>query len=223
VENGPVTSLEGIGLLPSPVHRPAAALACLCSALALALAVSLHGHDTYTGLDEWIVGSLPYPESHRTALTHLADLVPPVFVLVVVGLVAGLLVRRDGSAAALALLGPGLSMFVTEGGKRLVGRTMEGQLSLPSGHTTGVTSVSLVVVLLLARTARRHVAAAYGVALSAATLAGLGIGTVMVLLRFHYPTDILAGWAVAIACTLGTALAIDRVARGRAIRDVATG
>ena len=108
-------------------------------------------------------------------------------------------------------------------GKHLVGRTLAGQLSLPSGHTTGVTSVAVVVALLVLRATDRPTLAACVTGLVVATLAGLAIGAVMVLLRFHYPTDIMAGWAVAVACTLGTALAIDRLSGERGVGELATG
>jgi membrane-associated phospholipid phosphatase len=114
-------------------------------------------------------------------------------------------------------------MLVTEAGKHVVHRTLEGQLALPSGHTTGVTSVSLVVAFVLVRATNRQTRAACTAALGAVTLAALAMGAVMVLLRFHYPTDIAAGWAAAVACTLGSALVIDRVAGDRRSRELATG
>lgn len=221
MNNVPVSSPDVRRLVPLGTRWAAGVITSLCAVLLVALAVRFHGQHSYTGIDGMIVRWLPSPGSHQRLLTHVADAVPPAFFLLVVVLVVVGGVRRDGRLTALAVIGPGLSMLVTEGGKRVVGRTIDGWLALPSGHTTGVTSVSLVAACLLLRVARLQTGKACIAALGAVTLAGLAIGVVMVVLHFHYPTDIAAGWAAALACTLGSALAIDLVAGDRRLSALA--
>jgi undecaprenyl-diphosphatase len=210
------TSPDDQRLLPGRIRRPAAVLAAACAVVFVVLAVKYHGDDTGGTFDNWVFGSLRHRHLPNHALTRLADLVPPVFALVVTALTITTLALRKWRYAALAVLGPGLSMLVVEGGKNIVGRTLDGMLALPSGHTAGVTSVSLVVAALLIDRLRSHVVLAAALALVAVTIMACAIALVMVAARFHYATDTIAGYCAATAITLGVAFALDAIASSRA-------
>jgi undecaprenyl-diphosphatase len=130
---------------------------------------------------------------------------------VVVALVAGLL--RAWRAAALAVLGMGLTGAVVEGLKHLVGRTLDGQLAMPSGHTAGTTALATAVALLVLGRIRprRPVAAGAGALLVVTALAAV-VAVTMTTLRLHYATDTVAGWGAGLAVTLAVAFTVDAAA-----------
>jgi undecaprenyl-diphosphatase len=83
--------------------------------------------------------------------------------------------------------------------------------SFPSGHAAY--SVGYVAIaFVLATQIRRRRALALG---SLAALLALIVGFTRVYLRAHYVTDVLAGWALGVACFAGTAAAAITVARMR--------
>jgi undecaprenyl-diphosphatase len=86
-------------------------------------------------------------------------------------------------------------------------------LSFPSGHSSGIaTLVAVALVLawpLLSRHAR-HWALAVGVVLV------LLVGLTRMWLGVHYLSDVVGGWALGLAWTLGTALAFGALPGGRA-------
>ncbi len=77
--------------------------------------------------------------------------------------------------------------------KPAVGRTLGGSLTYPSGSTAGAAALGVAVVL--ATPARFRVVAASVVGLYA-----LGMTAAVVALRWHFPTDAVAGlaWGVGI-------------------------
>lgn len=206
-------------LLPPPVRRPAAVLAVVCGVVFVVLAVVFqHQHETYSGVDQWVYDVLQGPDVSYRFLTRLVDLVPPTFTLAVPVLAAATAALRKWRLAALAVLGPGLTMLVAEGGKFVVGRTIDGYLAMPSGHTAGVTTVSLVVAFLVVDLARGHALRTAALALAGVTVMAALIGMFMTVLGFHYATDTIGGYCAATAVTLGTAFGIDGAFRrwGRA-------
>ena len=128
--------------------------------------------------------------------------VVPFDVLLVLGL-AALRKLREGLFAGIALVG---SALLNLGTKQLFARERpslwesiapESTYSFPSGHAMGSMTLAWVVVLLAWRTRwRLPVLVA---ALAFAVLVGLS----RVYLGVHYPSDILAGWAAALAWTVG--------------------
>jgi len=108
---------------------------------------------------------------------------------------------REGLFAGLAIIG---SALLNLGAKPLFGRDRpslwesiapEGNYSFPSGHAMGSMTLACVMVLLCWHTRLRWPAV---IAMSAfVALVGLS----RIYLGVHYPSDILAGWAAAIAWT----------------------
>ena len=72
--------------------------------------------------------------------------------------------------------------------------------SFPSGHTTAITALAAALVVVLWPTRWRLPA------LVAALLVCTGVGVTRVYLGAHYPTDVIAGWALALAAVGATRL-----------------
>ncbi|MGF7235833.1 MAG: phosphatase PAP2 family protein [Frankia sp.] len=119
-------------------------------------------------------------------------------------------------AALLALACPPLAGALTEYAlKPFIGRRAGRLYAFPSGHTTGAVAVAVVITLLLLPAGAftrvphplRLLLTLMAVVLASAVPLGL------VVLRYHYATDVLAGAAVALATTLTLALTLDTAAR----------
>lgn len=156
-----------------------------------------------------------------SAITPLAGRYPP---LILGGLVAGLLLARKHyklcSVWVMGLVGNGV---LIEGLKRLFQRQrptfdqpllVETNFSFPSGHA--VTSILLYGLLAYVfsreffryRPVHRHLMI-WGI-----TFAGVLIGTSRLVLGVHYPSDVLAGWAVG-ATWLAILVLLAEALRGR--------
>src|SRR5262249_1076191 len=150
----------------------------------------------------------PPLDAGMAALTFLGELVV-LFVVLAVG-VAWLAVCHHGRRALLAamtgLLCWGLAEGVKEGVKRprpdFAGHPMapvrlfnpeQPTYSFPSVHSSGSSSVYVTLALLIGKgwPRRRRVLSVGGSLL----LTGL-IGVSRVYLGYHYPTDVVAGWAL---------------------------
>lgn len=205
---GAARSRSAHRLLPRSLRRPAAVVAVACAVVLTALSVRYHGGDRPGAFDRWVYGELLKARLPNGPLTRVADLVAPTFAGLAAVLTLVLAARRRWRPAALTTLGPGLALLTTEVAKRLVGRSLDGMLALPSGHTTGVASVVAVIALLQIGRAE-HLRRAAVLGLLAVTMAAAVIGVLMVALHFHYATDVLAGSCVAVAVPLAVAFAID--------------
>lgn len=135
--------------------------------------------------------------------------VVPVDVLLVLGL-AVLRRWRQAAFAAVALGGSGL---VNAGVKLVFARARpdlwvsiapEHNFSFPSGHAMGSMTLACVVVALVPPGRRRRLAAA-GLAVFV-----VAIGWSRVHLGVHYPSDILAGWSLALAWAMACRIAFLR-------------
>jgi undecaprenyl-diphosphatase len=71
---------------------------------------------------------------------------------------------------------------------------LPGDPSFPSGHAAAAAVVYLTLGLLLARTLPRRALKVYVVALGVALAVAVGVSRVY--LGVHWPTDVLAGWAL---------------------------
>lgn len=120
---------------------------------------------------------------------------------------------REGLFAGLAVVG---SALLNLGAKPLFARERpslwqsiapESNYSFPSGHAMGSMTLACVLVLLCWRTRLRWpVVAAMG------AFVGL-VGLSRIYLGVHYPSDILAGWAAAIAWSCGVYALVFRNGR----------
>lgn len=211
-------------VLPRPLS--VIALVVIVPALVVLVvgAVLVAGHDYGSAVDERIEASLAAVRAGRAgffpvviALGNVASMT----VLVVVVTAVCLAVGRP-RIALLALFGPALTGVLTSVLlKPIVGRTIDGADSYPSGHTGAATALTLVVALLLASavrsTALRIVVVVVLTLVVAATMA-----TALVVQHVHYPTDTVGGACTALVAVLTVALVIDRVA-DRALERRAAG
>jgi undecaprenyl-diphosphatase len=115
---------------------------------------------------------------------------------------------REATFTGVALLGAAL---LNLGTKQLFARARptlwesispQDTFSFPSGHAMGSMTLVMVVILLAWGTRWRWPV------LVAAALFGLIVGISRIYLGVHYPSDILGGWAAAIAWVIGTYAAV---------------
>jgi membrane-associated phospholipid phosphatase len=144
-----------------------------------------------------------------TVVAHVLTFVGDVPVLIALMLIAAFVLRRwthGLRAPALLLFAMAGSAALTSGLKALVERKRPGipfvlgpvdnGFAFPSGHTLNstvffVTLAGLVWFGLRSRGARAAAATAAG-------LLSIGIGLSRVYLGYHWATDVLAGWTVAV-------------------------
>jgi undecaprenyl-diphosphatase len=120
-------------------------------------------------------------------------------------------------SAAIVVACPSVSVALTEILKHIIDRKEGAALGFPSGHASGASALAVVLALLLgslqlSRTAR---------VLMWLVVASLGIGVslVIVLFQYHYATDVIGSWLLAIVVVLTVAFVFDRTLR----RDVRQG
>jgi undecaprenyl-diphosphatase len=148
-------------------------------------------------------------------VTYLGDPGPVALVAAVLAAYAVWMGRSR--LAALALTAPVVTGLLTTAAKWVVGRTLHGDLSLPSGHTAAVTSLGVVAALLhLARRHRSSIAPVVDLLLVTALAATMSAA--LVAAGVHYATDTIAGYLAALACTLFVARLLDALCERRARR-----
>jgi membrane-associated phospholipid phosphatase len=150
-----------------------------------------------------------------TAVGSLGQLLPVVAIvlcLVAVGFAVGR--RRQALAGAAIVLGAGVTtqvlkhLFVhVRAQAEMRGFDLPWPDSFPSGHTTAAASLAVLAVLAVPPRFRA-VAAAVGTAFTAA------MGFSVVLLHWHYPSDVVGGCLVVAAWTFA-ALAVLRALQPR--------
>ena len=154
-----------------------------------------------------------------TALFIALSFVGSVFVLgpLTLALVAALW-PRSRRAAVFLVLGLGGAVALNYTVKALLARARPdlfpqlspvGGFAFPSGHTMASTGFFLTLYLIVRRVAPRW----QGLAATLGLLLTLGIGLSRNYLQVHYPSDVLAGWALLSAWVLGVNLWYAR-ARG---------
>jgi membrane-associated phospholipid phosphatase len=140
--------------------------------------------------------------SKAPVFTHVAAVRYPAVIIVVAVIAAAICLPQDRTRALACLVGPPLALVACElVAKPMVGRTLGGSLCYPSGSTVG--AAALAAAAVLATPARWRpwtiiVGSAYA----------LWVATAVVALRWHYPTDALAG----LAFGAGVVLLVDGAA-----------
>jgi undecaprenyl-diphosphatase len=129
-------------------------------------------------------------------------------------LVAVLVILRRKRVAVLAAIAAPVASALTEWVlKPLVERTRGGSLSYPSGHTTGIFALAMVMVVLMLQPDRCSRPVRLLVP-SAALLVATAVAIASVAAS-HYTTDVLGGVCVSVAVVLGLSLLVDAVASTR--------
>lgn len=203
-------------LVPAAMRPLATAILGGCAAGTAVLGALVAGQTRPGPLDRWvdarIQGGLGGQWRGLQYLAAIGD-VTPVVVMISVLVLACLVTRRGRGAVLAAVAVPaaaGLAELVL---KPLVGRTLLGALSFPSGTEARVFAVAAVFAVLMADPVRPRIPAAVRLAVAVAVLlAAVAVGVAMVALNQHYFTDTLGGAAVGIAAALATALILDRLA-----------
>jgi undecaprenyl-diphosphatase len=125
----------------------------------------------------------------------------PRYALLVIVCVAGTWIAMDLLKGAFGRERPDVVPHLVE----------EHGLSFPSGHSMTAAAVYLTLAELLARTLDKRRLRIYTIAV-AATIALL-VGFTRVFMGVHYPSDVLAGWAIGVswALLLGVVTRSERV------------
>jgi membrane-associated phospholipid phosphatase len=139
------------------------------------------------------------PRPDLEELHALADLRTAVVVIVVSAVLATLATRwRPHALAFSGVLAGSLLVFEVLGPALYPAESR----SFPSGHATSSMAFAAAAVTLAWPTRRRWIVAALAAAFT--VLVGLS----RVALAVHYPSDVLGGWALAIACVALVRLAL---------------
>ncbi|HEY2203726.1 MAG TPA: phosphatase PAP2 family protein [Pseudonocardia sp.] len=189
-------------LLPGPWRTAVAVLVPLC-VLGTAALGWWYGGTREAGRLDTVLGAplTALAAGREDAFWPLADLGSPPALLLALVVLAVSVGRGRWPRLALAMGGPLLAVVLAEFVlKPLVGRTHDGGLSLPSGHTTSITSLAWVFVVLFVAGGPPRPAWLRVLLTGVAGAAVVAVGGSMVALERHYATDTLAG------ALLGTAV-----------------
>jgi membrane-associated phospholipid phosphatase len=154
----------------------------------------------------------------RTADVLLWCSAPVVTVAACAAVAVPAALRRRWDLAALAALAPTVATLLTEYvGKPVVDRRYGPALakglhggSYPSGHETPVVAAAVVLLVVVPRL---PVGTAVKAGLALVAVAWTGLAAVgLVRNSYHYLTDTIGSYGLAIAVVLGAALLLDRVA-----------
>jgi membrane-associated phospholipid phosphatase len=210
-------------LLPGPFRLPAAALLAACVSVTVLLGISFAGHRQGSWLDAAVDPPVksalePFP-ALLNFLAGTGALIP--VNLMALALVLACVVTRRWSGAVLAAVGEPTASTLTEYGlKPLVHRTIDGALSLPSGHATGMFALAATCAVLLLDPPGRRVPAAVRLLLAClALLAATAVAIGMVARGAHYFTDTVAGAAVGTGMVLAWTLILDRLTLDRPVAN----
>jgi undecaprenyl-diphosphatase len=158
-----------------------------------------------------------------TPLVRLGD--PPAGVAMTLALVlACAAVRRWRGALLAGIAVPAASALTELVLKPVVGRTLHGALSFPSGHATSMFALAAACAVLLASPPRTRLPGPVraSLVLAAVLVAGL-VAAAMVALNYHYATDAVAGAATGTGVVLLTAVVLDWCVPGARRKDPAPG
>ena len=205
---------------PARLPSDTVLLFVLAAALTVFAAVALLVHWRFTnGLDRAgidLLGSAKGSSAAHVAaaFTTLGDAAPLLTILIIGGVLVPVHWGGGWRLLALPAVSAGLGFAAATGVKQLTARARPPSAgwadavsgySFPSGHATSATAGYLVLAVLvsgLMRTARRRVAV-----LSAGIAIAFLVGASRVVLAVHWPTDVIAGWALGSAVAALTLVA----------------
>jgi membrane-associated phospholipid phosphatase len=166
--------------------------------------------------------------AHRShALDQIARVVTNggmIAVLLVVAVLAAALLWSRGLRLGLAiapLVSLAVAAVATAATKSVVGRTRppvslhlvaETDASFPSGHATNSAAVFLTIGFVAAVYVLRRPIARTGAVIAAAMLSGI-VGISRLILGVHWPSDVLAGWALGLGAALAVTISLSLLAR----------
>jgi membrane-associated phospholipid phosphatase len=159
-------------------------------------------------VDALLADGQPLGFSDRLRPRTVVELGGPRFVISAAFALAVLaLAFRDRIGALVAIGGPGLTGALTEYVlKPLVNVPAPvGSRAFPSGHAGGIAAIALVAVIVVHRRWGWPLAAPVAVVAGAPVLF---VGTALLRLDFHYPTDVLGGGLLAATVVLGMTAAL---------------
>jgi membrane-associated phospholipid phosphatase len=161
-------------------------------------ALVIHLNPAENALDRWGFGLITnYRDS--TDLGRVTDIGTPAVLAAGCALAALVVVRRDWRRAVACVVGPLAAVLAVEAIlKPLIGRRYQEVLSYPSGNVTVIAGMATAWVIAVPRRARPAVIVIAVVAVAVMIYAVIG-------LRWHYPSDALAGAALGV----GVVLAVD--------------
>jgi undecaprenyl-diphosphatase len=204
-------------LLPRPLRLPAAVLLAVCVAVTVLLAIAYAGQARPSRVDAAVDPALQDSLGRVSVLLHVstvAGTLIPVSLMTLALALACLVTRRWSGAVLGVVAVPAASALTEFALKPLVDRTLHGNLTLPSGHATGMFALAATCAVLLLDPPGRRVPAAVRLLLAClALLAATTVSLAMVARGVHYFTDAVAGAAVGTGVVLACALILDR--RGR--------
>ena len=219
--------MRGRGDWKHPQHgapRPLVPAAMRCLAVAIlggcvtvtVLLGALVAHQTHAGsLDAWVDARIQVGLSgQRRVLNDVSGLgdLKPVAVMTAVLVLACLATRRWRGAVLVAVAVPAAASVTEFVLKPVIGRTLAGDLSFPSGNETRVFALAAALAVLLAGPPRGRIPAAVRLLVTLVVLLAAGAaGVALVGLGHHYFTDAVGGAAVGVAVVLATAFILDRL------------
>jgi membrane-associated phospholipid phosphatase len=166
----------------------------LLTAMVAGGGVYLSGRPSAGALDRWVLDQVP--NSDNQFLTRITVLRYPAVIVVGAVVLALLTARRDWTRALGCMLGPPAALLTGElVVKPAVGRTLGGLLSYPSGTTVGAAALATAIVLAAPTRWRAP-------AIVVASVYTVWMAVAVVALRWHFPTDVLAGMAYGVGLVL---------------------
>jgi membrane-associated phospholipid phosphatase len=208
-------------VLPEVRKRPALLIVAAAAFVALGLGERYAGEAYPRWLDRVGLAATRdwFPVPRRVAYLVIGVFDPvPLAVLVAVLAVTCLVVGRR-RLAVLAVAGPVATGLLTTVLKPVIDRTKNGDLAYPSGHMGAAVASALVVALLLVGLVSMGRWLTIVVLVAVPAVVGVVVGFAMTVTNYHYLTDAIGGFCVAVAVVLSLAVLLDR---GRPRRPAAT-
>lgn len=164
-------------------------------------------------VDGWVRSAIGTHPTPLNVLVSFGD--GPLVTTATVALVLAAVAARRWRGAILAAVAVPSAAALTELAlKPLIGRTLDGGLSYPSGHTTNDFALATVTVILFAGPARPRIPGlARRLLLLGAFLFAAAVGVALIGLSYHYFTDVIGGVAVGTGTVVLTALVLTVLPR----------